>query len=159
MSNTISRVLSQTIIYLGLLLPAVSSNLPGTRRAAVWFLFGLASDGVYICRSCYQSRGELLPRRFTLTAPIGSGGYFLLHWPGSRLHRTLSGILPCEARTFLICRLSAPADATVCATHIAYFSTKNRKRQDSALFEFPHFSSSSFHAIQGGKFKAMASCF
>ena len=47
MSNTISRVLYQTIIYLGLLLPAGSSNLPGTRRAAVSFLFGLASDGVY----------------------------------------------------------------------------------------------------------------
>ena len=29
------------------------------------------------------------------------GGIFLLHWPWSRLHRTLSGILPCEARTFL----------------------------------------------------------
>jgi hypothetical protein len=30
------------------------------------------------------------------------GGLFLLHWSGSRLHRTLSGILPCEARTFLV---------------------------------------------------------
>ena len=29
------------------------------------------------------------------------GGIFLLHYPWSRLHRTLSGILPCEARTFL----------------------------------------------------------
>ncbi len=35
------------------------------------------------------------------------GGIFLLHWPWSRLHRTLSGILPCEARTFLTCGLSA----------------------------------------------------
>ena len=26
-----------------------------------------------------------------------------MHWPWSRLHRTLSGILPCEARTFLAC--------------------------------------------------------
>ncbi len=47
MSSTVSRVLYQTIIYLGPLLPAGSSNLPGTRRAAVSFLFGLASDGVY----------------------------------------------------------------------------------------------------------------
>ena len=68
MSNTVSRVLYLTIIYLGLLLPAGSSNLPGTRRAAVSFLFGLASDGVYICHTCYQMRGELLPRLFTLTA-------------------------------------------------------------------------------------------
>ena len=47
MSRTVSRVMSRIIIYLGLPLPAVSSNLPGTRRAAVWSLFGLASDGVY----------------------------------------------------------------------------------------------------------------
>ena len=33
-------------------------------------------------------------------------GLFLLHWPGSHLHRTLSGILPYEARTFLVCCLS-----------------------------------------------------
>ena len=26
--------------------------------------------------------------------PAKAGGYFLLHWPGSCLHRTLSGILP-----------------------------------------------------------------
>ncbi len=30
-----------------------------------------------------------------------------MHFPWSRLHRTLSGILPCEARTFLRRRLSA----------------------------------------------------
>ena len=34
-------------IYLGLLSPTASSNLPGSRRAALCFLFGLASDGVY----------------------------------------------------------------------------------------------------------------
>ncbi len=33
--------------------------------------------------------------------PAEAGGYFLLHCPGSRLRRTLSGILPCGARTFL----------------------------------------------------------
>ena len=103
----------QMIIYLVLLLPAGSSNLPKARRAAVSLLFGLASDGVYICHFCYQKCGELLPRRFTLTY---KGGYFLLHLPGSRLHRTLSGILPCEARTFLTCCLSAIAAAIICAT-------------------------------------------
>ena len=51
MSNTISRVLYLTIIYLDLLLPASSSNLPGTQRATVSFLFGLASDGVYTALS------------------------------------------------------------------------------------------------------------
>ncbi len=47
MSNTISRVLYQTIIYLGLVLPPGSSGLPGTQRATVLSLSGLASDGVY----------------------------------------------------------------------------------------------------------------
>ncbi len=68
MSNTVSRVLYQTIIYLDLTLPPGSSNLPGTRRAAVLFLFGLASDGVYSRRLCYQRRGEPLPHLFTLTS-------------------------------------------------------------------------------------------
>ena len=44
--------------------------------------------------------GELLPRLSTLTDPR-IGGISLLHYPGSRLRRTLSVILPCEARTFL----------------------------------------------------------
>ena len=36
-----------------------------------------------------------------------------MHWPGSHLHRTLSGILPCEARTFLTWPLSVlPAAIT-----------------------------------------------
>ena len=48
--------------------------------------------------------------------PDESGGLFLLHWPWSRLHRTLSGILPCEARTFLSCGLSTLAAAIVCLT-------------------------------------------
>ena len=45
-----------------------------------------------------------------------SGGTFLLHWPWSRLHRTLSGTLPCEARTFLTCCLSAITAAITCLT-------------------------------------------
>ena len=47
-------------IYLGLPSPAGSSDLPESRRAALCFLFGLASDGVYICPSCYQEGGSLL---------------------------------------------------------------------------------------------------
>ncbi len=116
MSNTISRVLYQTIIYLDLLLPAGSSSLPGTQRATVLSLSGLAPDGVYTALPCYQGSGKLLPCLFTLTC-IKAGGYFLLHYPGSHLHRTLSGILPCEARTFLTCTAYAYAAAIVCATH------------------------------------------
>ncbi len=47
-------------------------------------------------------------------------GIFLLHYPWSRLHRPLAGILPCEARTFLVCGLSAPAAAITCLTHCMY---------------------------------------
>ena len=47
--------------------------------------------------------GELLPRLSTLTDPK-IGGISLLHYPGSRLRRTLSVILPFDARTFLIPR-------------------------------------------------------
>ena len=41
------------------------------------------------------------------------GGTFLLHFPWSCLHRTLSGILPCEARTFLVCMSFDNAAATI----------------------------------------------
>jgi len=50
MCGAVSRVMSfKTIIYLGRLLPAASSNLPGdeTGRLIV-SIFGLASDGVYM---------------------------------------------------------------------------------------------------------------
>ena len=98
------------IIYLVLLLPAGSSDLPKAWRAAfITLLFGLASDGVYMCHCCYQQRGSLLHCLSTLTSlkPSSDGGLFLLHWPWSRLHRTLSGILPYEARTFLTCTNTA----------------------------------------------------
>ena len=44
------------------------------------------------------------------------GGIFLLHCLWSRLHRTLSGTLPCEARTFLSDGLSAPGGAIIYPT-------------------------------------------
>ena len=50
-----------------------------------------------------------------------SGGYFLLHWSWSRLRQTLSGILPCEARTFLS-RQKAPA--ITCPTQISFYTLK-----------------------------------
>ena len=100
LSKTISRVMSWMIIYLDQMSPSDSSDLPESQRATVCFLFGLASDGVYICLLCYQRSGGLLHRHSTLTS-ASTGGIFLLHFPWSRLRRTLSGILPCEARTFL----------------------------------------------------------
>ena len=123
----------QTVICLDLPSPAGSSDLPGQcgskdppagRRSV---LFGLASDGVYICPARYRAGGGLLHRLCTLTG-LPAGGCFLLHLPGSRLHRTLSGILPCEARTFLTCALSGLAAAIV---RPAYFFMHFTRESDS----------------------------
>ena len=56
------------VIYLGILSPICSSDLPESRRAALCFLFGLASNGVYMCPACYQPGGSLLHCLSTLTA-------------------------------------------------------------------------------------------
>ena len=58
------------IIYLRLLLPLGSSDLPESKRAILRFLFGLASDGVYICPSCHQLGGSLLSYPSTLTTNV-----------------------------------------------------------------------------------------
>ena len=84
--------MSRMIIYLGLLLPTGSSDLPEARGPRYASNLGLASDGVYMCPLCYHRGGSLLHCPSTLTTL--SGGIFLLHWPWSHLHRTLSGILP-----------------------------------------------------------------
>ena len=98
--------MSWMIIDLDRLSPDGSSDLPGSRRAALCSLFGLASSGVYMCPLCYQRGGSLLHCLSTLTC-VNAGGLFLLHCPWSHLRQTLSGTLPFEARTFLSCTLSA----------------------------------------------------
>ena len=59
-----------------------------------------------MCPVCYQTGGKLLPCLSTLTGHQ-TGGLFLLHWLEGHPYRTLSGILPCEARTFLTISLSS----------------------------------------------------
>ena len=77
LSSTISRVMYQTIIYLVLLLPAGSSDLPKAWRAAfISLLFGLASNGVYMCHCCYQQCGSLLHCLSTLTIAFAMAVYF-----------------------------------------------------------------------------------
>ncbi len=115
-SGTVSRVLSRVTICLGLPSPAASSDLPEAGRAPS-LPCGLASDGVYMCRPCHPGRGSLLHCLSTLTGQK-AGGLFLLHCPWSHLRRSLSGILPCEARTFL----SKSAAATY-PTYAAYSNT------------------------------------
>ena len=72
------------------------------------FLFGLAMSGVYTALARYREGGSLLHCRSTLTAFAAVCS--LLHFPWSYLHRTLSGTLPCIARTFL-----TVAGAIICA--------------------------------------------
>ena len=69
-----------------------------------------------MCPFCYHNGGSLLHCLSTLTSK--GGGLFLLHWSGSHLHRTLSGILPCEARTFLTCPLSGALRLTAATIYL-----------------------------------------
>ena len=68
-----------------------------------------------------------------------SGGISLLHYPWSRLHRTLSGILPYEARTFLTCFYKQPRSSVLLAP--CYSSTPHLFCQTvhSAPFAKPRF--------------------
>jgi hypothetical protein len=54
---------------------------------------------------CYQTRGALLPHRFTLTTHAREGHRSavcsLLHFPSAHAAQALPGTLPCGARTFL----------------------------------------------------------
>ena len=67
-----------TVMYLGPLLPAASSDLPGSRARRVTSSFPIWSCSRWglPCRPCHQKRGELLPHLFTLTGARGSGGLF-----------------------------------------------------------------------------------
>ena len=100
--GAISRVLSCAVICLARPSPDGSSGLPGARRAAVSLPFYLASDGACICPAHYWPGGSLLHCLFTLTGVNDAGGRSLLRFPVGFPSRTLSGILPCEARTFLV---------------------------------------------------------
>ena len=94
---------ARMIIYLGLTSPPASSDLPGNRpgKSIAPCLVLLRMGFTYalpVTAEAVVSYTALPPLPAVYTH---RGGIFLLHWPWSRLHRTLSGILPCEARTFL----------------------------------------------------------
>ena len=93
------------IICLGLQLPAVSSDLPESTagRSMAFCLVLLRMEFTYA-----RSVAEAAVVSYTAFSPLPFGGYFLLHFPWGRPRRTLSGILPCEARTFLS-RINAAA--------------------------------------------------
>ena len=107
MSSAISRVLSRVIIYLDLPSPTGSSDLPGntTGRRIVSCLVLLRMGFTYALPVTSQAVSSYLafsplPAQ-SLKKRLRLGCCFLLHFPGSHLRRTLSGILPYVARTFL----------------------------------------------------------
>ncbi len=80
-------------------------------------LFGLAPGGVCLADAVTRAAGELLPHRFTLTAPPPrgakkGGGLFLWHFPWGCPPWPLASTLPCGARTFLppCCHGRRPSD-------------------------------------------------
>jgi len=95
-------------------------------RAADAFLFGLASDGVYLAGSVTRPAGELLPHRFTLTGPLnmstGLGGLLsvalslVLRPVGVTHHRVLrSPDFPPGQSVALSTRLSARPSRPPCS--------------------------------------------
>ena len=111
--GTISRVMSRTAIYPGCLLPGSSSDLPETDGPpyvsfAVLLRMGFTYAPPVTGRAVVSCTAlPPLPAGCVPMAQSRHGGSFLLHCPWSHLRRTLSGILPCEARTFLSRTLSS----------------------------------------------------
>lgn len=97
----ISRVLFETVIYLGLSSRRASRD--HTRRSAGRLqpsLLDLASYGACIAHELLHAWWAFTLHLFTFAVILAV--YFLLRFPSDYSGRTLSGILPCEARTFLM---------------------------------------------------------
>ena len=106
--------MSWMIIYLDRLSPDGSSDLPGSRRAALCSLFGLASSGVYMCPLCYQRGGSLLHCLSTLTCET-QAVYFCCTVPGVTSARRY--LAPCPLKP----GLSSPAPFRPCSSdHLSY---------------------------------------
>ena len=87
-SKTISRVMSCVIIYPMELSPVPLSDPPENMTGShIRFLFGLASDGVYMAFSV--TRETVVSYTAFPPLPEKPGGISLLHYPWSRLRRTL----------------------------------------------------------------------
>ena len=122
-----------TIIYLVRLSPAASSDLPENRpgRSIVLCLVLLRMGFTWL---------RLLPAgRQSLTLPFHpyrhkAGGISLLHQPWSHLHQTLSGILPCEARTFLTCIKQPRSSILLTPVRLQLFYYEKVKGDSCKLF-------------------------
>lgn len=107
MSSTISRVLYRMIIYLDCTLPYSSFAPCGTKRDIPESTTGRRIAFCFVLLRVGFTQPPTLPQeRWSLTPPFHPyrqkpAVSFLLHWPSGHPDRTLSGTLPCGARTFL----------------------------------------------------------
>ena len=95
----VSRVLSRATIYLDPLSPVGSCDSRERSGPLLNAPIPILHRVGFTARLRRRDAGELLPRLSILTRR--TGGFFLLHFPWSRLRRVLPGTLPCGARTFL----------------------------------------------------------
>ncbi|GEM_PF-1362056 len=72
---------------------------PESRRATSTSLYSVLLPMGFTKPICYHTAGALLPHHFTVAAEAAVS--FLWHFPSGHPARTLSGIAPYEARTFL----------------------------------------------------------
>ena len=108
----ISRVLSWTIIHLGLPSPTASSGLPRSNTGRIkGSLFGLAPGGVYLATTCYHVRGALLPHPFTLTDELKLHRRSTLCCTFRRLSPPRRYLAPCPMEPGLSSRRARPAIA------------------------------------------------
>ena len=134
-SVTISRVLYWTVIYPGRTLPHGSSDRGG-RGGPPACLHCILHRVGFTSPACYQAAGELLPRLSILTVPE-DGGFFLLHFPWSRLRRPLTGTLALRCPDFPHAR----RPATVCSPRTRkeylfppFLSIRSRKNRLTCFF-------------------------
>ena len=94
---------------------------------------GLASNGVY--RAISVTRDAVVSYTAFPPLPV-TWRYISVALSLGCLHRTLSGILPCEARTFLVCMSFDNAAATIHPTWFFMVLLYGNVTSFSTLFDF-----------------------
>ena len=117
-------------------MPVTSSDLPKAGGPRQRFVSVLLRMG-FTCAPAVTSRAVV---SYTALPPLPGkpGGTFLLHCPWSRLHQTLSGILPCEARTFLTC-IKQPRSSILLTLVRLYLFPGKKSRKTSRKFPYCKF--------------------
>ena len=134
-SVTISRVLYWTVIYPGRASPRGSSDRGGRGGPPACLHASCTGWGLQR-RPVTRFAGELLPRLSILTVPKG-GGFFLLHFPWSRLRRPLTGTLALRCPDFPHARRPAAVCSPRASTEYPlapFLSMPDREKSVDTLF-------------------------